>query len=157
MKLFGPPAPVPHTLDWKVCLAGSIEMGAAVNWQDRVVDALMKVENLAIFNPRRPDWDASWVQSIENQKFREQVEWELKALEEADLIAMHFEPETKSPITLLELGLYARDHRQMVVHCPEGYWRKGNVDIVCKRYNVKMVKTMDGMIEEIVRVTKHFA
>src|SRR5687768_13327093 len=40
----------------------------------------------------------------EEPKFREQVEWELAGLERADLIAMWFAPDTKSPITLLDRG-----------------------------------------------------
>ena len=51
-----------------VFLAGSIDMGSAVNWQKQVVDAL-KEENVVVYNPRRDDWDSSWVQSIDNPWF----------------------------------------------------------------------------------------
>ena len=127
--------------DRVVFLAGSIEMGKADNWQTRVVKALKK-ENGIILNPRRDDWDSSWVQEIDNPKFREQVEWELKAMEDAHIIAMMFDPNTKSPITLLELGLWTvmwSTNQKLLVCCPEGYWRKGNVDIVCRKYKVPMV------------------
>jgi len=91
-----------NTLRPHVFLAGSIEMGKAENWQKRVAEALT---DATVLNPRRDDWDSSWKQSIKNQKFRKQVEWELGAQQDADLILMHFEPGTQSPITLLELGL----------------------------------------------------
>ena len=62
---------------------------------------------------------------------------------------MYFDPETKSPITLLELGLYARSGK-LVVCCPHGFWRRGNVDIVCDRYGVDQVKLLDTLIMESV-------
>ena len=127
-----------------IFLSGSIEMGTAEDWQRKIVNALPDV---TILNPRRDDWDSSWTQSIDNPQFREQVEWELRAQEDADLILMHFDPTTKSPITLLELGLF-KD--KVIVHCPEGFWRKGNVDIVCARYNVLQVHSLDTL-PKIVR------
>ena len=125
-----------------VFLAGSIEMGAAENWQAR---AERELRDFIVLNPRRDDWDSSWVQSIDNTQFREQVEWELYAMDVADLILMHFEPSTKSPVTLLELGLHAQ-FGKLIVHCPEGFWRKGNVDIVCKRFNIAQAQTLDQLL-----------
>lgn len=132
-----------------IFLAGSIEMGAAVDWQTKVCEALAD-ENVVIFNPRRDDWDSSWVQSMDNDQFRTQVEWELNALAVSDVICMHFEPDTKSPITLLELGLHAKEAK-IICHCPEGFWRKGNVDIVCRWYGVTAVQTIEEMIALAIR------
>ena len=127
---------------FKVFLAGSVEMGKAVNWQEKVTETISEWESfrqgkteVKILNPRRDDWDSSWVQSIENFQFRQQVEWELSALEESNAIVLWFDPATKSPISLLELGLFARSEK-MVVYCPEGFWRKGNVDIVCEQNGI---------------------
>lgn len=128
-----------------IFLAGSIEMGAAENWQEIVANKLMSV---TILNPRRDDWDSRWVTSINNTQFREQVEWEIMAQEQADIILFHFDPNTKSPITLLELGLF---RKKAVVHCPDGYWKKGNIEVVCHHYNVPMVETIDDMINEAIR------
>ena len=128
-----------------VFLAGSIEMGKAVNWQERIEKSLAD-EDLIVLNPRRDDWDSSWEQSIKNDQFREQVEWELNAQDVCDLIVMYFDPETKAPITLLELGLYAASEK-MVVCCPDGFWRKGNVDIVCNRYKIPMCSDINELCE----------
>lgn len=130
-------------------LAGSIEMGKAVDWQTELTNRLEHLE-IAIFNPRRDDWDSSWKQDIKNDKFREQVEWELDALARANVIAMYFDPKTQSPISLLELGLYASSGK-LIVCCPEGYWRKGNVDVVCANFRIPQVKT----IEELAVVTEY--
>lgn len=140
-----PPASIPKKIsDKSVFLAGSIEMGKAEDWQSKV-ERLLTDEDVMIFNPRRDDWDSSWEQKIENDQFREQVEWELTALELSDLILLYFDPTTKSPISLLELGLHA-DDKKLVVCCPDGFWRKGNVDIVCKRYGIPQVKDVDGLV-----------
>lgn len=127
-----------------IFLAGSIEMGKAENWQEKITKAL-KDERGTIFNPRRDDWDSTWVQKIDNAQFRQQVEWELNALDGADIIVLCFDPKTQSPISLLELGLYAAS-KKMVVYCPEGFWRKGNVDIVCRRYKIPMMVSEQDLI-----------
>ena len=127
----------------KLFLAGSIEMGKAENWQKRIEDAVGDVQVL-VMNPRRDDWDSTWKQEKTNPQFRGQVEWELEALESSDLIVIYFEPGTQSPISLLELGLFK--DRNIVVCCPEGFWRKGNVDIVCAKYGINQVDTLDEMI-----------
>ena len=70
-----------------IFLAGSIEMGKAIDWQQEIVD-LLKDEDVIILNPRRDNWDSSWIQSIDNPQFREQVEWELYGVENATMILM---------------------------------------------------------------------
>jgi hypothetical protein len=130
-----------------IFLAGSIEMGWAEDWQSYVENALTDTI-VTILNPRRDDWDASWTQSIDNQQFRQQVEWELSALTEADIIAMYFSPATKSPITLLELGLFGRTGK-VIVCCPEGFWRKGNVDVVCAKYGIAQVTSLDELVSAV--------
>jgi Nucleoside 2-deoxyribosyltransferase like len=119
-----------------VFLAGSIEMGKAENWQQEATNTF-NLSGWDVLNPRRDVWDSSWSQDFENPQFYQQVNWELNALEHADLIVMYFDPNTKSPISLLELGLFARSNKLKVI-CPEGFWRKGNVDIVCNYYNIPL-------------------
>ena len=138
-----------------VFLAGSIEMGKADNWQVRIERALTD-QSVTILNPRRDDWDPAIVQSIDDPQFYEQVTWELTALEVADCVAMYFDPETKSPISLLELGLFARVGK-MIVCCPDGFWRKGNVDIVCERYGVPQVEDIDALVTYIVDRAQGFS
>lgn len=147
-KIIKPPSSLQD--GFSVFLAGSIELGYADNWQTSLEEKLSGMD-IVIFNPRRDDWDSSWSQSKINPEFREQVEWELAALEKANLIAMYFEPNTKSPVSLLELGLFARSEK-MVVCCPEGFWRKGNVDIVCETYGVRRVESLTDLTEYILRI-----
>ena len=68
--------------------------------------------------------------------------WELDKLKKASIIPMYFQPGTKSPITLLELGLFA-DSGKLIVCCPDGFWRKGNVDIICREFNIEQVDSLE--------------
>lgn len=140
------PEPIPSEGKF-IFLAGSIEMGQADSWQREVV-GLLAESDWVILNPRRGSWDASWEQSIDHPEFRQQVEWELDGLERAEKILMYFDPKTKSPISLLELGLFARSDKLIVV-CPEGFWRKGNVDVVCARYGIKQIGSIEAAIESL--------
>lgn len=125
-----------------VFLAGSIENGEAPNWQKEVGDFFVEY-GYVVLNPRRDDWDSSWKQSMNDPQFYEQVNWELNAMNTATAIFIYFDPQTKAPITLMELGLYANSGKVFVV-CPDGYWRKGNVEIVCKRYNIPLHNSLEA-------------
>jgi hypothetical protein len=117
-------------------------MGAAPDWQAALERDLADLD-IDIYNPRRDDWDSTWDQSADNPQFREQVEWELDGLALANLIVLYLAPGTMSPISLLELGIYAANgSKKLVVCCPEGFQRKGNVDIVCERYGVEQVSDL---------------
>jgi len=133
----------------KVFLAGSIEMGKAINWQQQLADEL-SVYPIVLLNPRRDNWDSSWKQDILHPQFFEQVTWELDAAKDADLVVIFFDPNTQAPITLLELGILAESKaRDVVVCCPNGYYRKGNVDIVCDRYNIRQVESLYDLAEYV--------
>jgi Nucleoside 2-deoxyribosyltransferase like len=119
-----------------VFLAGSIETGTAEDWQAGITARLADLD-VAILNPRRDEWDSTWRQSLDDPQFRAQVEWELDGLDRASVIALWFAPTTRAPISLLELGLTARSGR-VVVGCPDGFWRKGNVEVVCARYGIPL-------------------
>ncbi|EOD50363.1 hypothetical protein UCRNP2_2858 [Neofusicoccum parvum UCRNP2] len=131
-----------------IFLAGSIEMGAAEDWQTVMTNRIAHLP-ITILNPRRPDWNNSWKQSASDPQFREQVEWELDQQERCDVIAMYFDPNTKAPISLLELGLFAQTGR-MVVCCPDGFYRKGNVELVCERAKVPLVQNLDQLIDKVI-------
>ena len=116
----------------RVFLAGTIDMGNSEDWQRELTDFLLEINpNLTIYNPRRDDWDSTWKQEIQNAQFNHQVTWELTCLEKADLVIMYFGRDSKSPISLLETGLFKE---KIICYCPDGFYRKGNVDIVGERY-----------------------
>ena len=124
--------------------AGSIEMGLAEDWQSRVETELKDCDGV-LYNPRRDDWDTTWAQDQKNIQFNKQVNWELNHLQISDIIFMYLVPDTKSPISLLELGKYA-GVKQMIVCCPKEFWRHGNVEILCVRENVPLYSNLDDAI-----------
>ena len=140
-KFLGAPRPT-------VFLAGSIEMGTAVDWQKDVGKTLSEA-GATVLSPRRDDFDPSQRQSIDNDYFRGQVEWELQGLEYCDFSLMYLAPDPKSPISLLELGLFGPKGR-MIVCCPDEFWRQGNVEIVCARYGIMLRKSLEDAVDEIL-------
>jgi len=135
---------------FKIFLAGSIEMGAAEDWQSKVTWDVRDFRDKVIFmNPRRPDWDNTWQQSITDPNFKEQVNWELDMLASSDMVVFYFDPNTLSPISLLELGLYAATKKKVLVCCPKGYWRRGNIEVICDKYGIPLFESYEEWIEEI--------
>ena len=142
-----------------VFLAGTIDMGHSFDWQQKFIDQANKEETLddvVVFNPRIKSWDHTWTQRIENKHFSEQVNWELDAMENADVILLFLEANSKSPISMMELGLFA-DSGKLIVCCEEGFWRKGNIDIVCKRKGIDQYNTFDELSEAVITKLKKLA
>ena len=116
-----------------VFLAGSIEEGKAEHWQDKFMQQFSNY-NIIFLNPRRENFSPA--------DLKEQIRWELRALHKAEIIVMYFDPNTQSPISLLELGLYASSEK-LFVCCPDGYFRKENVVEVCARYSIDLSHTIE--------------
>lgn len=145
----------PNTYDYNdpiIFLAGSIDMGGAEDWQTRVAKEL-DTYDLTILNPRRDDWDSTWTQSIKNSQFREQVEWELMGQEDSEYLVVYFADDSKSPITLLELGLALGSGRfdkdNIAIYCSDKFYRKGNVDVTCRFYDVPVQETYEDFISKV--------
>jgi hypothetical protein len=60
----------------------------------------------------------------------------------------YFAPEALTPIALLELGMYAGTDKA-VVCCPQGFYKRGNVQIVCERYGIDMVEDLERLGEMV--------
>jgi hypothetical protein len=134
-----------------IFLAGTIDMGNSTDWQTETIELIhyrYGPFHFNIINPRRKDWDSSWVQEYQNPNFYQQVNWELSALEAADVIIVYFAAGSQSPITLMELGLYAGSGKCLVV-CEDGFWRKGNVEIVCDNYDIPMYETIKDVVNTL--------
>jgi hypothetical protein len=148
-QVYKPPgSPAVASSGSSVFLAGSIDQGNAIDWQTIMTSSLSHLP-VTVFNPRRDSWDNTWEQHIDNEQFRKQVEWELDALDSATVVAMYFDAAGMAPISLLELGLYAASGK-MIVCCPEGYWRRGNVQVLCARFNILLVDTLEHLTAAVV-------
>lgn len=157
MISFKPPCiPQPCDINNKpaIFLAGSIENGKAADWQTELTLFLNEYD-VVIYNPRRDDWDVSWQQNTGDSNFVQQVHWEINHILAADLVVFYIQGGTLSPITLYELGLVSKDgaakNKDVIVFCEDGFWRKGNVDVVCNMFNMAAVKTFDELKNGITR------
>lgn len=131
----------------KIFLGGTIDMGNSEDWQSNLAKNLDELEG-TIFNPRREDWDSSWKQlPTPGTPFYEQVDWELKAQANSDILIYVFLKDSKSPITLMEVGLFARADKPVFVVCPKEFYRYGNVRIVCEQFNLKFYHSIEEMME----------
>lgn len=133
-----------------VFLAGTIDNGESEDWQSRV-EKVFDRAGWIVYNPRRDDWDSSWKQSIEDEQFNRQVNWELDALDRASTILMYLAGNSKSPISLLELGLHARSNK-LIVCCEKDFYRRGNVEIVCDRYDIPLFPTLDPVVNFLIKL-----
>ena len=129
-----------------IFLAGSIELGQAEKWQEKVIAALSD-KPIRFLNPRRDDWDSNLKE--DSDELVEQIVWELSSLELSEIIILYLDPNTKSPISLLELGLHSKSNN-LVVYCPKGFWRKTNVDVTCYYYGIDQVDTFEELISYII-------
>jgi hypothetical protein len=136
-----------HRRPLAVFLAGTIEMGVAEDWQAQVTQYFAELADYTVLNPRRSDWDSSWEQTFTSPNFYQQVNWELNGLDRATHIILNFLPGTKSPISLLKLGLYAASGK-LIICCPTGFWRKGNVDIVAERYSIPVYEALEELLAD---------
>ena len=127
-----------------VFLAGTIDMGNSIDWQAEAVRLLEQSGGrYLVFNPRQKEWHPEREGEMDYQ-----VNWELEHLEKADIILMNFLPDSKSPITLLELGLFAGGGKLRVI-CPEQFYRYDNVRITCGRYGVPMFDSISSALETL--------
>jgi hypothetical protein len=119
-------------------------MGGAPVWQPAAAAKAVEL-GWTVLNPRR-EGKAPWTPVITDPAFVEQVNWELDGQDQADRIVMYFVAGSLSPVSLLELGLYAASGKLVVV-CPPEFWRAGNVEIVCQRYQIPLVATIEEALD----------
>ncbi|GFF56583.1 hypothetical protein IFM62136_03158 [Aspergillus lentulus] len=133
-----------------IFLAGTTNKVDTSDWRETLSTSLSDL-SVTIYNPYRSDWDSSWREDIDFPPFREQVEWELDKQDKADIVLIYFHPATQAPVSLLELGICARIPGKAIVVCPEGYWKRGNVQIVCEKYGIEMVDNVGALRDAIVK------
>lgn len=141
----------------RLFLAGTIDAGNSNNWQKDYIQQMTQLafdvsccrsdekgydadkDVILIYNPRREKYPEDNSYELEYQ-----IQWELDSLELCDSIYMNILPDSKSPITLMELGLYARSGKLKVV-CPKEFYRYENVKQVCKKYHIPFKNSHDDL------------
>ncbi len=116
------------------------------DWQKEMTSSL-KDTSLTLINPRRANFN------VRNPDMEyEQITWEHRHLERASMISFWFPPETLCPITLFELGKYARDLNKIIFiwRDPE-YKRKRDIDIQIGliRPEIQIVDSLETLSKQI--------
>lgn len=128
----------------RIFLAGTIDMGNSVDWQAQLKEYFSGKEGRYIlYNPRRGSWNGGADGEMEYQ-----VNWELEHLEKADIIIMNILGSSKSPITLLEMGLHARSGK-LYVACEPSFYRYDNVRITCGYYGIPLYGSLDELLQDL--------
>ena len=143
-----------------IFLGGSIDMGAAEDWQVKLASDLSGYDDdLVLFNPRRLQWDASLPQDpTPGTTFHYQVAWEFEYQDESNINVYYFGDNSPAPISLLELGSYGTEFPyQTVVRCSPNFYRYGNVNMFCKKHGITLVHTYDELLNVLkYRIDKEF-
>ncbi len=135
-----------------VFLAGTIDLGNSVDWQSEVIGRLRTADvGCNVYNPRRVVFD-SFAAEVEYQ-----IEWELRRLDRADVKFFYIAGNSKSPITLMELGMALKDKSHpatmcshVIVVCPPEFYRYQNVEITCRYHGVTIHHDMDDGVAELI-------
>ena len=131
-------------------LAGTIDSGNSRDWQREIIEEFKDDNNVIFFNPRRKNWP-------KENNFIEidyQIKWEQEYLDKADYIIMVLEDDSKSPITLLELGLYATS-KKLYVFCNSNFYRYNNVRLTCEKYGIPLLPNTNTQIIRAINELKY--
>ena len=116
--------------------------GNSLNWQDKTIIELINLGfDCDIYNPRREHWNPN----TSKEEIEYQIKWEQDHLDKADMIAMVLLDDSKSPISLLELGLYAKS-KKIVVFCTTNFYRWDNVRLTCDKYHIELIQDLNPLI-----------
>lgn len=142
-----------------IFLAGTIDNGDSNDWQTEVINKMQfaykgipgedtSIGDILVYNPRRRGWKPNATQ----KDVEEQIRWEQEHLDKADYIFMYLDDNSKSPISLLELGLYAQTAK-LIVFCTGNFYRYTNVRMTCDKYEIPLICTNDcqKVVNEIKR------
>ena len=148
---------------FKIFLAGTIDNGEADDWQYNVFlhltmytevfndNSINNFKNFTVFSPRRKNWKEDATQ----EDIEEQIKWEQEKLDEVDLIVMVLQDNSKSPISLLELGLYGPAGK-LICFCTPNFYRYTNVKLTCEKWNIPLIESTksEDIYSELIKIYK---
>ncbi|WP_075342718.1 nucleoside 2-deoxyribosyltransferase domain-containing protein [Tenacibaculum agarivorans] len=115
-------------------LAGSIDYTTAKPWRFSIIQK--NTRKIHFLDPTNTKHD-----QLTDKAMKNHILWELNALEFADKIILNLLPEATSPISLVELGLYAKSEKLIVI-CPDSFYKSRYVHVLCEKYDVPLYKNL---------------
>jgi hypothetical protein len=119
-------------------LAGSIDFNQLNPWREILFKKAS--QRTCFFDPTRINHN-----DLNNAEMKQHINWELDALELSDQIILNFLPDAKSPISLLELGLYAKSDKLIVV-CPDEFYQKRYIKTLCEKYSITLFQNLNQVV-----------
>jgi len=116
-----------------IFLAGSMDHRQEHSWRDEIIG---EFGSHHIFDPTHAQHD-----DLSNAELKHHIMWELEAMQQSDFILLNFLKDSKSPISLVELGLYAQSGKLIVV-CPQEFYKHNYVHILCEKYSTPIFNTL---------------
>ena len=134
----------------KVFLAG----GMKNPWRKEVAEKLSELDlDITIIDPTVENWEKDiGEETITNEKYLDQTDWEHDGLDNADIHVFHFDDTSVSPITLFELGMFVDN--DSIVYLEDGYEKEAYVEYIAHRFGVPVVKTAEELAK-LVSVRYH--
>lgn len=137
---------LPHVAS--VFLAGGIT--GTEDWQRQILGSIHG--DFILYNPRRACYKPGMViNGGVDDVMKEQIAWEHRYLEKADLIPFWFPASSICPITLFELGAYCSTPKKILVGADPEYPRYGDlfVQLQLRRPEVVLVDSLQKLVDQI--------
>lgn len=137
------PARPQQTHRLSIFLGGTASDTGEPDWRDTLNKGLAD-QAVAIFDPKRDDWDSTWREDFSDTRWADQIQWELDMQDTADIIVVLFHGVTAAPISLAEMGMAARTGK-LIACALDGYCKKGYVEAVCRKFKAPFVRSEDEL------------
>ncbi len=121
-----------------IFLAGSMAIGDRMNWRTRAINTFEKRYHL--FDPTNVHHA-----DLNDSEMSKHIKWEWEALKHSDAILFNFNAESKSPISLLELGMYIRSEKIVVV-CPKEFYQSHYIETLCSEEQVPLFQSIEEVL-----------
>lgn len=121
------------------------------DWQQELVK-LLKDVNIDILNPRRKDFPIG-----DPNAANEQIAWEFRHFEKANMISFWFSRGSLNPIVLFELGKWlVQKEKRIFIGIDPGYIRTQDVVIQTEleRDNIEIVDSLEDLANQIKEAIK---
>ncbi|SEC82566.1 Nucleoside 2-deoxyribosyltransferase like [Tenacibaculum sp. MAR_2009_124] len=128
-----------------VFLAGSLSIDKIDNWRNTLVNSYST--NFDFIDPTNDNYVL-----LNTSQMEKHINWELEGLELSDIIFMNLLPESKSPISMVELGLYAKSNK-LIICCPEIFYQYRYIKTIAKKYNAALFTELEKGIQHLKKET----
>ncbi|MFK7786732.1 MAG: nucleoside 2-deoxyribosyltransferase domain-containing protein [Crocinitomicaceae bacterium] len=121
-----------------IFLAGSMAQESSSNWRKTVVNQFG--DTYHFFVPTHPNHDQTG-----DDEMKTHIEWELNGLAKADFILLNFLADARSPISMVEMGMYIQSGKLIVV-CPKNFYKRRYVETLCEKYTTPLFNHLDQLL-----------